>query len=40
MTEELIKNYFTQIGKSSYHGPESNQERAAMRYRGAMAGVV
>ena len=30
MTEEVIKNYFTQIGKSFYRSPEFNQERAAM----------
>ncbi len=26
MTEEVIKNYFTQIGKSYYRRPEFNQE--------------
>jgi hypothetical protein len=31
MTEEVIKNYFTQIGKSYYRSPEFNQERAAMK---------
>lgn len=31
MTEEVIKNYFTQIGKSFYRSPEFNQERAAMK---------
>ena len=29
MTEEVIKTYFTQIGKSFYLSPEFNQERAA-----------
>ena len=27
MTEEVIKNYFTQIGKSCYRRPEFNQEQ-------------
>jgi hypothetical protein len=31
-TEEAIKNYFTQIGKSYYRCPEFNQERAAMAF--------
>ena len=30
MTEEVIKNYFTQIGKRYYRSPEFNQERAAV----------
>lgn len=31
MTEEVIKNYFTQIGKCFYQSPEFDQERAAMK---------
>ncbi|MDH3719294.1 MAG: hypothetical protein OES79_14335 [Planctomycetota bacterium] len=31
MTEEVIKNYFTQIGKSYYRSPEFSQQRAAMK---------
>jgi hypothetical protein len=31
MTEEVIKNYSTQIGKSCYRSPEFNKERDAMK---------
>ncbi len=34
MTEDVIKNYFKQIGKSYYRSPEFNQERAAMKAAG------
>ncbi len=34
MTEKVIKDYFTQIGKSYYRSPEFNQERAAMKAAG------
>lgn len=40
MTEEVIKNYFTQIGKSYYRSPEFNQERAAMKAAGEVVSPI
>lgn len=40
MTEEIIKNYFTQIGKSFYRSPEFNQEPAAMKAAGEVVSPV
>ncbi len=40
MTEEVIKNYFTQIGKSYYRSPEFNQERAAMKATGEVVSPI
>ena len=40
MTEEVIKNYFTQIGKSFYRSPEFNQERAAMKAAGEVVSPI
>ena len=40
MTEEVIKNYFTQIGKSYYRSPEFNQKRAAMKVAGGVVSPI
>ena len=40
MTEEVIKNYFTQIGKSYYRSPEFNQERATMKAAGELVSPI
>ena len=40
MTEEVIKRYFTQIGKSYYRSPEFNQERAAMKAAGEIVSPI
>ena len=40
MTEEVIKNYFTQIGKSFYRSPEFNQERAGMKAAGEVVSPI
>lgn len=40
MTEEIIKNYFTQIGKSFYRSPEFNQERTAMQAAGEVVSPI
>ena len=40
MTEEVIKNYFTQIGKSYYRSPEFNQERDAMKAAGEVVSPI
>ena len=40
MTEEVIKNYFTQIGKSYYRSPDFNQERAAMKAAGEVVSPI
>ena len=40
MTEKVIKNYFTQIGKSYYRSPEFNQERAAIKAAGEVVSPI
>ena len=40
MTKEVIKNYFTQIGKSFYRSPEFTQERAAMKAAGEVVSPI
>ncbi|MDA1050866.1 MAG: hypothetical protein O3C40_10360 [Planctomycetota bacterium] len=40
MTEEVIKNYFTQVGKCYYRSPEFNQERAAMKANGELVSPI
>lgn len=40
MTLDVIKKYFTQIGKSFYRSPEFNQERAVLKAAGEIASPI
>lgn len=40
MTEDVIKDHFTQIGKSYYRSPEFNEERAAMKAAGEVVSPI
>ena len=40
MTEEVITQYFTQVGKSYYRSPEYHQERAALAVRGLISSPI